>query len=92
MTADLRLCPGMAAPRLGAVPHRAACVQAFAAPDKLASMVALVNAGLDGPLPQAVSRMRLYLPNPSTHAILFKPVKSNLVEAHAQVTQLLQAG
>jgi hypothetical protein len=54
-------------------------------------MVARVNEGLTGPLKEAVQRMRLYLPNPSTHAILFKPVKSNLVEAHTQVRQLLQA-
>ena len=65
--------------------------QAFASPAKLAEMVSRVNEGLAGPLPTAVSRMRLYLPNPSTLAILFKPVKSNLVEAHAQVLALLQA-
>jgi hypothetical protein len=33
--------------------------------------------------------MRLYLPSPSTHAILFKPVKSNIAEAHGQVAMLL---
>lgn len=54
-------------------------------------MAARVNEALAGPLPQAVARMRLYLPNPSTHAILFKPVKSNLLEAHSQVASLLQA-
>lgn len=30
-------------------------------------------------------QMRLYLPSPSTHAILFKPIKSNVAEAHGQV-------
>jgi hypothetical protein len=60
-------------------------LQAFASPAKLAEMVTRVNEALAGPLPAAVARMRLYLPNPSTHAILFKPVKSNLMEAHAQV-------
>ena len=59
--------------------------QAFASPAKLAEMVSRVNEALAGPLPAAVQRMRLYLPNPGTHAILFKPVKSNLVEAHSQV-------
>ena len=63
-------------------------LQAFASPAKLAEMVSRVNEALSGPLPQAVSRMRLYLPNPGTHAILFKPVKSNLVEAHSQVGDL----
>lgn len=36
-------------------------------------------------LPEAVAAMRLYLPNPATHAILFKPIKSNVAEAHGQV-------
>ena len=54
-------------------------------------MVSRVNEALAGSLPQAVSRMRLYLPNPGTHAILFKPVKSNLIEAHNQVAALLKA-
>ena len=54
-------------------------------------MATRVNEALAGPLPQAVARMRLYLPNPGTHAILFKPVKSNLLEAHSQVAALLQA-
>lgn len=66
-------------------------MQAFASPAKLAEVVSRVNEALAGPLPQAVSRMRLYLPNPGTHAILFKPVKSNLIEAHNQVAALLQA-
>jgi len=66
-------------------------LKAFASPAKLAETVSRVNEALAGPLPQAVSRMRLYLPNPGTHAILFKPVKSNLVEAHNQVAALLKA-
>ncbi|GAX72672.1 hypothetical protein CEUSTIGMA_g128.t1 [Chlamydomonas eustigma] len=65
--------------------------QAFASPSKLAEMVQRVNEALGGSLPLAVSRMKLYLPNPSTHAILFRPVKSNLVEAHNQVANLLKS-
>ncbi|GIL47849.1 hypothetical protein Vafri_4496 [Volvox africanus] len=64
--------------------------QAFASPGKLAEMVGRVNAALAGPLPGAVAKMRLYLPNPSTHAILLKPVKSNIAEAHGQIAKLLQ--
>ncbi|GIL89428.1 hypothetical protein Vretimale_18913 [Volvox reticuliferus] len=64
--------------------------QAFASPAKLAELVGRVNAALAGPLPAAVAKMRLYLPNPSTHAILLKPVKSNIAEAHGQVAKLLQ--
>lgn len=44
-----------------------------------------VREALQGALPEAVARMRLYLPNSATHAILLKPVKSNVAEAHGQV-------
>jgi hypothetical protein len=50
-----------------------------------------VNDALTGPLPAAIGKMRLYLPNASTHAILFKPIKSNIGEAHGQVAALLQS-
>lgn len=53
-------------------------------------MVSRVNAALSGPLPLAVAKLRLYLPNPATHAILLKPVKSNIAEAHGQIAKLLQ--
>ena len=36
-------------------------------------------------LPAAMGSMRLYLPHPATRAILFKPIKSNIAEAHGQV-------
>jgi hypothetical protein len=66
--------------------------QAFASPAKLAELVGRVNAALGpgGALSAAVSRMRLYLPTPATAAILLKPVKSNIAEAHGQVARLLQ--
>ncbi len=48
-------------------------------------MASQVNDALAGPLPVAINKMRAYLPNPTTHAILFKPVKSNIAEAHGQV-------
>jgi len=35
--------------------------------------------------------MKLYLGNPGTRAILFKPIKSNVAEAHAQIAALLDA-
>jgi hypothetical protein len=59
--------------------------QAFSSPERLVDMVAKVNEGLAGPLPQVVAKMRLYLPSPNTRAILFKPIKSNIAEAHGQV-------
>lgn len=63
--------------------------QAFAAPAKLAEMVERVNAALQGALPEAAGKLRLYLPNPNTRGILFKPIKSNIAEAHSQIAALL---
>lgn len=60
--------------------------QAFAAPDRVAELVGRVREALATALPEAVGAMRLYLPNPATHAILFKPIKSNVAEAHGQVS------
>jgi hypothetical protein len=42
-------------------------------------------------LPPTVAKTRLYLPNPATRAILFRPIKSNIAEAHGQIAQLLEA-
>ncbi len=42
-------------------------------------------------LPAVVGRTRLYLSNPNTRAILFRPIKSNIAEAHGQIANLLEA-
>ncbi|MEW5317182.1 MAG: hypothetical protein WDW38_008507 [Sanguina aurantia] len=65
--------------------------QAFASSAKLLEMVQRVNTSLTTTLPTAVAKMRLYLDSPSTHAILFKPVKANIAEAHGQIAALLSA-
>jgi hypothetical protein len=54
-------------------------------------MVQKVQTAMQTSLPKAVSKMKLYLNNPSTHSILFKPIKSNIAEAHAQIAALLEA-
>ena len=60
-------------------------VQAFAAPERLQEVCGRVRAALQEALPAAAAKMRLYLSNPATHAILFRPIKSNIAEAHGQV-------
>ena len=70
-------------------PHTCTHHKALASPDKLVDMVVRVNAALTSTLPKAISKMQLYLSNPSTHTILFKPVKSNIAEAHGQIAALL---
>lgn len=64
--------------------------QAFAAAPKLAEIVNKVNQELTNTLPVTFNKMKMYLTNPSTHGILFKPVKSNIAEAHGQIAQLLE--
>lgn len=66
-------------------------MQAFAAPERLAEVVAKVREALKTSLPEAMKRMQLYLNNPATHTILFRPIKSNIVEAHGQIAALLQS-
>ncbi|XP_071732127.1 conserved oligomeric Golgi complex subunit 3-like isoform X4 [Rutidosis leptorrhynchoides] len=64
--------------------------QAFASPDKVAEIVHKVNAAMQNELPRVMEKMKLYLQNPSTRTILFKPVKTNIIEAHEQVQSLLK--
>jgi hypothetical protein len=66
-------------------------LQAFGAPAKLSELVSGVNTAMTDRLPPTVAKTRLYLPNPATRAILFRPIKSNIAEAHGQVAQLLEA-
>ncbi|XP_078429535.1 sec34-like family protein [Wolffia australiana] len=65
--------------------------QAFAAPEKVAELPQKVGAAVDGDLCQAVEKLKLYLVNPSTQLILFKPVRTNVVEAYRQLQSLLNA-
>ncbi|KOM33315.1 hypothetical protein LR48_Vigan01g287100 [Vigna angularis] len=65
--------------------------QAFATPDKVVELVQKVRAAIQEQLPVVIAKMKLYLQNSSTRTILFKPIKTNIVEAHIQVRSLLQA-
>ncbi|KAE8689175.1 Sec34-like family protein isoform 4 [Hibiscus syriacus] len=65
--------------------------QAFATPEKVAELVQKVNSAIQQELPQVLAKMKLYLQNPSTRTILFKPIKINIVEAHIQVQSLLKS-
>ncbi|PSC70334.1 conserved oligomeric Golgi complex subunit 3 [Micractinium conductrix] len=64
--------------------------QAFAAPERVAELVGRVREALGGALPAAAAKMRLYLPSPATRAILLKPIKSNVAEAHGQIAALVE--
>ncbi|XP_050217227.1 conserved oligomeric Golgi complex subunit 3 [Mercurialis annua] len=65
--------------------------QAFATPEKVAELVQKVNAAILQELPTVMAKMKIYLQNQSTRTILFKPIKTNIVEAHIQVQKLVKA-
>ena len=63
---------------------------AFAAPERLAEVVARVNESLDTDLPACVEKMSLYLTGAATREIIFNPIRSNIAEAHSQIASLLE--
>lgn len=65
--------------------------QAFAAPDRVAEVVAGVNAALEGPLQESITALKLYLPAEGTQAALLRPIKANVTEAHEQLAALIEA-
>ncbi|XP_020090510.1 conserved oligomeric Golgi complex subunit 3-like isoform X2 [Ananas comosus] len=65
--------------------------QAFASPDKVTELVKKVGTAIQQELPKVLAKMKLYLQNPSTRMILFKPIKTNIVEAHVQLQSLLNS-
>lgn len=65
--------------------------QAFASVEKLRTAVARSSEALTSELEDIVKLTRVYLPNASTRAVLFQPVRSNIAEAHSQIAQLLES-
>ncbi|RZC47005.1 hypothetical protein C5167_039947 [Papaver somniferum] len=65
--------------------------RAFATPDKVTELVQKVGDAIQKELPVVLTKMKLYLQNPSTRTILFKPIKTNILEAHSQVLALLKS-
>ncbi|XP_048227870.1 conserved oligomeric Golgi complex subunit 3 isoform X2 [Ricinus communis] len=59
--------------------------------DPMLSFATKVNTASQQELPIVMAKMKLYLQNPSTRTILFKPIKTNIVEAHIQVQKLVKA-
>lgn len=64
---------------------------AFAAPEKITELTQKVSDTLLHELPKVMSKMKIYLQNPSTRMILFKPIKTNIVEAHVQLQSLIKS-
>lgn len=78
-------------PKLDSVMAKPLKDQAFATPEKVAELVQKVTAAIQQELPGVVAKMKLYLQNPSTRTILFKPIKTNIMEAHIQLQSLVKS-
>ena len=65
--------------------------QAFAAPARVGELVVKCAATTTDALRDATARTRVYLPAPQVAAVLLRPVKANIAEAHAQLAALLDA-
>ncbi|KAL5698585.1 Golgi transport complex subunit 3 [Ranunculus cassubicifolius] len=65
--------------------------QAFATPDKVSELVQKVGKSMEQELPKVMGKLKLYLQNSSTRTILFKPIKTNIVEAHIQLQSLIKS-
>ncbi|WOH11318.1 hypothetical protein DCAR_0830799 [Daucus carota subsp. sativus] len=85
------LSSGTQNPKLESVMARPLKDHAFAKPATVAEIVQKVSAALQQELPRVMEKMKLYLQNSSTRTILFKPIKTNIVEAHIQVQKLLES-
>jgi hypothetical protein len=74
-----------------AVTKKALKDHAFATPSKLIEIVTTVNSALEDALPKTIGKMKKYLDSPNTHLVLFKPIKSNIAEAHGQIAHILES-
>ena len=63
---------------------------AFAALPRVADIVEKVNEAVGDILPKASAKLTLYVAKPGFKDVLFGPIKSNIVEAHAQLAALLE--
>ena len=63
---------------------------AFAAVERLSEIVAHVNVALESTLPEIVRKMRSHLRQEGTFATLYRPIRANVLDAHAQMTTILE--
>jgi hypothetical protein len=64
--------------------------QAFATPGRVGELVQQCKTTLGSALRDAATRKKVYLPSPQVAAVLLRPVKANIAEAHAQLAALLE--
>jgi len=64
---------------------------AFAACERVAELVGKTNEALPGALARAAQRTKAYLAEGTIAAVLFRPIKANIAEAHVQMAALLEA-
>lgn len=64
---------------------------AFASIERLSEIVESVNTNLESALPDLVSKIRVYLPQQNTFSTLFKPIRTNIIDAHLQLNAILNS-
>lgn len=82
---------GGLAPDSSATGARPLREQAFAAPERMHEVVHAVNTAVKGPLIAAFDALRAYLPTEEGRGTLFRSIRSNILEAHAQLNKLMEA-
>ncbi|KAL8160894.1 hypothetical protein V2J09_012383 [Rumex salicifolius] len=83
--------PGIQSQNLDPLRTKPLKEQAFATPEKVAELFEKVRTAMQQELPKVIEKMNLYLQNPSTQSVLFKPIKTNIIEAHTQIELLLKS-
>ena len=68
---------------------RALSSTAFASEEKIEEMVNNVNDSLNNLFPQIIKSLKLYVQGIQTQSLIFKPICSNILEAHIQLINLL---
>lgn len=63
---------------------------AFASVERVAEVVAAMHKGVGRELVDAAAALKLYLPSVATQDALLKPIKANVVEAHDQLSRLIE--
>ena len=76
--------------RVSTQPRKPLAEHAFASPEKAKAVVAKARQALLAEVKPMVAAMRAYVPDESTRAALIGPIRSNVLEAHAQLAALVR--
>eukprot|EP00301_Raphidiophrys_heterophryoidea_P019710 c4588_g1_i1.p1 GENE.c4588_g1_i1~~c4588_g1_i1.p1 ORF type:complete len:618 (+),score=141.46 c4588_g1_i1:614-2467(+) len=58
--------------------------------ENISKVLLQVKPALEEHVPRVVSQMAIYLPDPSTQSVLFKPIKTQIIEAYGSLLSFVQ--